>query len=835
MEITKVWNIIWHNEPFHWAIAFVLIVAIIVELYTLLQYCGTDGASIKFLSNFKKGKNVKLSNKIRPWLKDHLGTDDSSRFRQQDGYFILIKYPSVLAHPIPRSSLRFVTTLCTAIGLLGTFYGIQQGLQGINLSTEDTKELITASKELLVGMKTAFSTSMMGLGSGSLFLLVLFGCDSLRQIRRDSLRHKLKAIATLKTTDNANHEIAEALTLVAKNLTGLKQLNAEGIGQAVGRSIAEQLAGLNQLSAQAIGQAVGQQIKPALGEIFKEQKKLREIQENQGQRVLEELIKDLRIQVLEPIADRLDKSAELTQQASEAVLTLHRELSGISQSLASSILTIENFQKKTLVELQGFAKNLGDTLNQFKTDTKGVLQQTADEINRAVDQSIQGLTAQRSAFEASAVQAAATFRGIREELQTALQERAAVEQQMLQGFANNMGQTLSQFQTETTAVIQQTAHEINRGVVQSIEGMTAQRSAFEASAVQAAATFRGIREELQTALQERAAVEQQMLQGFANNMGQTLSQFQTETTAVIQQTAHEINRGVVQSIEGMTAQRSAFEASAVQAAATFRGIREELQTALQERAIVEQETLQATRTGIIHILTQANRTFHEQTNTLQTVGNQASGLMNGAKDNLLATLGNIDATLTATRQTVEDDLTKFREEYQTNLQTFFHKQNNLLEVTLGKQQEGLSGVVNNLDQVFREEFERRSKLTQEVDESMTKIQKSVEQINQLVIAAGLNDSQRLIQLANLTTDIAKQVNIVDKSYKNLNEKFDNSLQAWQSHLEVSMQRTVDSQLSFFQQADTSMARVCGSLLETERVLVAAHDNRQFGNSESNHG
>ncbi|MEH1947797.1 MAG: hypothetical protein V7K77_12715, partial [Nostoc sp.] len=129
------------------------------------------------------------------------------------------------------------------------------------------------------------------------------------------------------------------------------------------------------------------------------------------------------------------------------------------------------------------------------------------------------------------------------------------------------------------------------------------------------------------------------------------------------------------------------------------------------------------------ILTQANKTFHEQTNTLKTVGDQASGLMNDAKDNLLATLGNIDATLTATRQTVEDDLTRFREEYQTNLQTFFEQQNNLLEGTLGKQQKGLSGVVNNLDQVFREEFERRSILTQEVDESMTKIQKSVEEIN----------------------------------------------------------------------------------------------------------
>jgi hypothetical protein len=128
VEIAKVWDLIWDNEPFHWATAFVLVVAIFVELYTLWQYwrseCGITGTSIKFLSNLKKGKNVKLLDKVRPWLKEHLGTDDFSRFKQQDGNFILIKYPSVLAHPIPRSSLRFVITLCTAIGVLGTFYGI---------------------------------------------------------------------------------------------------------------------------------------------------------------------------------------------------------------------------------------------------------------------------------------------------------------------------------------------------------------------------------------------------------------------------------------------------------------------------------------------------------------------------------------------------------------------------------------------------------------------------------------------------------------------------------------------------------------------------------------
>jgi hypothetical protein len=507
-----------------------------------------------------------------------------------------------------------VTTLCTAIGVLGTFYGIQEGLQGINLvNTTNSQELMQSSQQLLVGMKTAFSTSLMGLGSGSLFTLVLFLTDSQRQKRRDSLRRQLDQIATLKTVDNVNQQTAEALSRVADKLTGLNQLSAESIGQAVGKSISAQFASLNQLSSQAIGEAVGQQMQgvivPGLKRIIQEQQRLRELQENQGQRVLEILIQNLRIEVIEPIAVRLDESAELTKQASEAVQTLHRELGGISQSLADSILTIQNFQKETLVELQGFAHNLGQTLTHFQTETRGVLQQTADEINRAVDQSILGMTAQRTAFEASAEQASSTFRGIREELQTALREQATKEQEMLQG----------------------------------------------------------------------------------------------------------------------------------------------------------------TRTGIIRILTQANTAFQQQSNTLETVGNQASVLMNDAKNNLLATLGNIDTTLTATRETVQHDLTQFREQYQANLHTFFQRQNDLLEGTLGQQRNGLTEVVQNLDQVFREEAERRSQLNQEVDNSMNKTSLAAREVGELVTALGLNSSERLLQLQELARGIGDQMKIMDNSHKNLKE------------------------------------------------------------------
>ncbi len=684
MSLVQIWDIVWDSEPFHWATLAVLFVAVIFECYGVWQYwhskCGTTAAAIEFLSNLSRvprDRSVQLPQppkQIRSWLQNYLGNDNSSRLwqqAQQNEKFILIKYPDVLARPIPRSSLRFVTTLCTAIGVLGTFYGIQEGLQGINLDTTSFEQLLPAIKQLLTGMKTAFSTSLMGLGSGSLFTLVLFGCDLGRQQRRDSLRQQLDAIAIFKTTDNDISRVATEFQRVAERLTNFNFPSAEAIGQAVGRSIAEEFVGLNQLSSEAIGQAVGEQMRsvilPALQAIFQQQRILRELQENQGQRVLEELIQDLRVEVLEPIASRLDESARLTQQASEAVLTLH-------ESLASSIVAIQNFQEDTLGKLEIFAQNLGQTLSQFQTDTKGVLEETAQQINSAVKQSIQGMTAQRTAFEESANQAAATFRGIREELQKALEERAEVEQQMLQ----------------------------------------------------------------------------------------------------------------------------------------------------------------ATQTKIEEILNTADAKFRQQTHTLRIVGDQASGLMNEAKEHLLATLGNINETLTETREIVKEDLTNFREEYQENLKQFFTEQNQLLEGTLGEHRDGLAQVVTNLNNVFQEEYQRRSHLSEEVNKIMNTILEAAQDVNKLTIATGLNDNQRWQQMKLLASDIGKQVENVEKSYHHLNSKFDHSLMTWQKHLESSMQQTVNLQESFFQQADDAMAKVCGSLLETAKVLVAVKDNNDI-NGSNHHG
>ena len=167
---------------------------------------------------------------------------------------------------------------------------------------------------------------------------------------------------------------------------------------------------------------------------------------------------------------------------------------------------------------------------------------------------------------------------------------------------------------------------------------------------------------------------------------------------------------------------------------------------------------------------------------------------------------------------MQDDLTQFREEYQANLQSFFQRQNDLLEGTLGEQRDGLNQVVQNLDQVFQHEANRRSQLTQEIDQTMINIQHSVQRIHELAIASGLNDANRLIQLNALAENIGLQVQRVDNSYKNLDEKFDHSLNTWQNYLENYMNRTITSQTQYFKNADQAMSQVCGNLLETAKVF-----------------
>ncbi|MFN6033201.1 MAG: hypothetical protein ACK48B_03950, partial [Dolichospermum sp.] len=430
---------------FYLAIAIVVIGGIIGEIISLKKYyrqSNFDQKIIKHLSKHKTNiatKNVKssindylekviedlLGHKInidtihlKSWINDHLETENDKPIINNNKY-ILKQYPDIF-NESTRSNLRFIGTLCTAIGVLGTFYGIQAGIADIPLgSLNKTDALMEAVGTLLEGMKTAFSTSLMGLGCGSLFTIFLFFTDSIKQSQHDKLRKSLHRItftkkdgrddavnslkeiaASFRNFDvEANSRASQALERVAQNL------DARIIGTEVGNAVSVQL-----------DRTIETRLTPVFNNIADSQKTLTEISTVQ-RNVLENLIIEMKNQLIIPLVDRLDQSATLTQQASAAVTKLNNELGGISEKLADSIVTIQQFQQETLGELNNFASSLQSTLHDFQRDTTNVLQETGVSITKAVETSITGMESQREAFQESAAQAANTFRGIREDLE----------------------------------------------------------------------------------------------------------------------------------------------------------------------------------------------------------------------------------------------------------------------------------------------------------------------------------------------------------------------------------------------------------------------------------
>lgn len=728
----ELFGVIWQNSIFHWAALILLGVAVWGEYSATRQYRryhavksrATEDAIAYLNKNIEsKATGVKHLHpdettqqnwqSILDWLSEHLvgdiaSKDDTYTAELQRGRFLLLQYPTFLTRSIPRSQWRFIPSILVAIGVLGTFYGIQTGLQEISLGDlNNSAALLPSIRQLLEGMKTAFSTSLMGLGSSSIFTLVLAWGEQARQKQRDTLRNQLDKVTTLQTpgqlfarlNPDSSREAAAAITSAAEAMrTGFTQM----------------IAAQRQLNPQQIGEQVGVAMTPVFQDIRQELITLRDIKADQGQEIIHNMIQGLRTEVIEPVVGRLDQSAQLTQEASLAVRELKTELGSISQSLADSILTIQNFQQDTLVQLQQFAGSLQQILGQFQTDTQGVLQEMATEIRS--------------------------------------------------------------------------------GVAESIEGMKAQRSAFHESAQEAAATFRGIQENLQVALHTQAEQEQKMLDG------------------------------------------------------------------VQER--------------MMGILSATHTAFQTQSNTIQSIGNQASQLMDRARENLVGSLENVDGMLQNTRQTVQQELEQFRLNYQAALQKFFTEQNNLLESSLGKQRQGLAQVVVALQQVFREESEKRKELAGQVDQSLVKIQETVVSVSDFANAVGMNSSERLAQLQELAKLTGKEVQRVESTYDNmvtqlnqegqrlqstyesLVEQLNQSLQSVQGQVQTVetayqnmvnqfnqalesgnhqmvdyLEKATRSQTTFFTEADSSMANVCSNLQETSNglmqvahYLVAAADN-----------
>ena len=405
-----------------------------------------------------------------------------------------------------RSPLHFIPTLLTALGILGTFWGISSGLEGIALQNiNDTNVLLNNVTTLLAGMKTAFQSSLWGLGGASLFILILAGSETIKRRRRNHLLKKIRKDSSHNST------LQGQLENVANKMEGLATLNAENIGQEVATAL-----------------------EPTFKEMQTDLNAQRQTIENQRQELLQSLVGELRTEVIEPVTTRVDESANATKEASAAVRQLNEELSGVSESLANSIQTIQQFQERTLGELETFAQNLKQTLDQFQTDTQGVMEQMATDIHNGVNESISGMEAQRTAFAESAEQASNTFRGIREDLQQALTTQAEQQQKMLENV-----------QTSTEGILQQA----NDAFVEQSNTLTRVGSEASDMMSNASENLNGTLTNVDSMLQSTRQTVQEELERFRTNYQESLNQFFEQQNNLLEETLGQQREGLQEVVQ----------------------------------------------------------------------------------------------------------------------------------------------------------------------------------------------------------------------------------------------------------------------------------------------
>lgn len=301
---------------------------------------------------------------------------------------------SLLPH-FKSSNSGFVPSFLTSIGILGTFIGITLGLSGLDLNETDSKALVQGASGLLEGMKTAFVTSLVGLSAAALFMIV----NSFSTKRRVSIYHDGKnslsnsvhvvtAIEYLKALDPSKQD--KLASMQEKSMESLQQAGAQ-FGQVVDS--------LSSFNPEIMGEEIGKRIQQAMQEEFKplfesmsnEIKVLREIKQDNGEKVIEVLTTSLKEEIISPVANQIRDISVSVKESNEAVGTLTAKLDGVVCQLTGSIETIQNFQTDTLEKLNLFADGLDTTL-------KAVGEQIRDSLQVAKE----GMEDQRQAFVSSA-------------------------------------------------------------------------------------------------------------------------------------------------------------------------------------------------------------------------------------------------------------------------------------------------------------------------------------------------------------------------------------------------------------------------------------------------
>lgn len=670
------------SDFFTWFIIGIIVLVLIFALFFIIKAMVQSGAVVRQVDRLAN-KLIKedvinvdgLSEYERSWVNTNLNTvqqGDRLEIDKRDGFYLTRLPLYQMLVPEFRSPGKSAPALLTSLGVTGTFLGITLGLAGFNIQDvgQDSSSLITSAVVLLEGMKTAFYTSLAGLGSSVIFMIVMQYANRSQNLKADRVNKKLSRIlkeesATLylkqlvelnanKDTNDAQQQTATAMLALSQGLSGFME-QLQGVTQSLdGEGMAERIA-------TSVGQVMQESMVPVLSEFKSELAIFREIKEENQQQLVSNLISTIKEELISPVTEELSKTTAAVNATTQVSEKLNENVAQVLSEVARTVETIDSFNQSTMQQLQAFAQQLSTVLTGFKDDTQSTMHAITTKVEDVLNISIQGMEAQRTAFDGSAERATQAFEGMGDKLEEALNLRAQSESALFG----------------------------------------------------------------------------------------------------------------------------------------------EMETRIQ---------------ALLHS-TSAN--FDRQTDILEKTGQEAGQLMQSAREELERGLGDIDTKVLSMSKTVQSELESFRTQYQENMTNFFNDQNNLLEDTLGKQRNNLVEVVDRFKQVFEEEYQTRHNLLQELTAQHEHLQKSANTIQQLAKAIGLTETATMSQLQDVANTIGRHVGDLKKEYIQASSAFKEVTEGLPKAMEKYFTHANQSTELFFQNFDEASSKIHNRLAQAADFLVDA--------------
>ncbi|MCR9940970.1 hypothetical protein [Vibrio owensii] len=813
----------------------------VAVIKTKIQLKELGKIKLKASSNVINSKSLKKEQLV--WVTDHLvyAPTQDGIVVETKGDLWLTKSPiSQMLPSIDSSRYKLIPALLTSIGITGTFLGITLGLSEFTMAG-DSKALLASAAELLEGMKTAFYTSLAGLGTSALFMVWMKISSSVLAKAQKELISTLSAqyfeaspIYYLKNMSSegqkevleAQLRSASAVELMGEKMEAtsqsLTQLGTSFNGEVIAKQIST-----------ALAESIETSMTPLLGEIKQELSALKDIKEQSQKELVELLIQEMKSELIAPVAEELSKTSAAVTSSNEITSQLNSNIERVVTSTSETVDTINEFQKETMLKLQLFAESLKGILASFKEDTQGAMTSIASEVNTMLNNASQGMDSQRVAFEQSANKAASAFEGMKNSLEAALDERQSAEKDLFENVTGRINDLLSDisnsFESQTSVLaqtgetasqmmtqaqkdfemsVQQRREEESKMFVEvesrlsnlvenAAKGIENQQSAFEQSADKASSAFEGMKNSLEAALDERQSAEKVLFENVTGRINGLLSEISTSfenQTSVLAQT-------------GETASNLMNQAQ------------KDFEVSVQMRRDEESHLFGEMESRITGLVQNSQAIFQEQAEAIKLVGHEASSVMQSAKSELQQGLGDIDSKVKSMSETVQRELEAFRLQYQENLTRYFEQQNDLLEDSLSKQRNGLNDVVDNFRNVFESEYKARHNLLQELTAQYEKLEASAGTLERVAKAIGLNEASKMAELQDAAHTMSREIALLKKEYAKASATFTDITENLPKAMDEYFTRANESFETFFNDFDQSASTIHNKLSQAAGYLI----------------